>query len=511
LEYASEMHDMVKRDRNAPSIVIWSFCNEYECNQPNNLTGIAFRHAAKAMDPTRPVGANGNTYALDVQGFSHKDSQYFENFHKQNPDVPLVLSECCSCTSQRSDTERNLPTCIRQQNSPGLLSFMTGSLGVWTLVDYYGEGHAWPHRSCSYGQFDLAAFPKPHAYWYRTNWLALMGEDTPGRPPLDSLHVARILSLPMSGSATIHTVASTEHQELIVDGQSLGKQSVTAGHDTQWNVPSHGPQCHFPVDLSDVQCHGLKDISSAKDAKACEMSCCKDNNCRVWQYSKEKGCWTGTSAQNCVPEASWVGAGAQQGFQNATLHALDDKGHVVASHTFVGGTAVHGIQLIVDVPSPSTGTGSALVLDGSDVAMIRAQVVDKNGTVVHHVPTNITFEVVQGPGEVVGTGNGNPTNLQRAVDPTVVTSKGVARGFVQVTQDCMSEHRGTILEVDVEKTGRVKVGKCSLTPISVRARGGGFTSNTIQIKVSDDPDMNAYGIAKIDPHSNFTYLDSFDS
>jgi hypothetical protein len=71
-----------------------------------------------------------------VQGFSHSKNNTFENFHEQSPHKPSVLSECCSCTSQRPD--RALPGCIASQNSPGLLPYVTGSLGVWTLMDYFG-------------------------------------------------------------------------------------------------------------------------------------------------------------------------------------------------------------------------------------------------------------------------------------------------------------------------------------------------------------------------------------
>ena len=133
------MHDMVKRDRNEAAVVIWSFCNEYECEQVTNRTGLDFRAAAKALDPQRVVGANGDTDGLDVQGHSHANNATFVAFHEANPTVPQVLSECCSCTSQRANGRQGggrdgLPSCIWEQNSPGLLPFVAGSLGVWTLT-----------------------------------------------------------------------------------------------------------------------------------------------------------------------------------------------------------------------------------------------------------------------------------------------------------------------------------------------------------------------------------------
>ena len=147
-----------------------------------------------------------------------------------------VLSECCSCTSQRVD--RGLDAgCIGDQNSPGRVSYVTGSLGVWTLMDYFGEPggqpYAWPRVSCDFGNFDIAGFPKPHAYWYAANWLQGFGPGEPGRPPLPFKTIARVLELPAApmgpdvargirGTTGISAVTTAPFAELFLDGVGQG-------------------------------------------------------------------------------------------------------------------------------------------------------------------------------------------------------------------------------------------------------------------------------------------------
>lgn len=112
---------------------------EAECEQfDSDYSGEAFREAAKGVDPTRPVAANGALgqiplAQLDIWGGSHWSNSSFAKAHEQNATKPEVLSECCSCTSQRTDRDMDA-ACIGQQNSPGTIPTVMGSLGVWTLM-----------------------------------------------------------------------------------------------------------------------------------------------------------------------------------------------------------------------------------------------------------------------------------------------------------------------------------------------------------------------------------------
>ena len=100
---------------------------------------------------------------------------------------------------------------------------------------------------------------------------------------------------------------------------------------------------------------------------------------------------------------------------NLTAVALAADGVTVlatASRQSFGAPAA--LRLSIDVPSPLTGTGNALYLDGGDVALLRAEVLDANGALVldDAVSINVTFTVTSGPGLILGCGNGDPANQQ---------------------------------------------------------------------------------------------------
>jgi hypothetical protein len=89
--------------------------------------------------------------------------------------------------------------------------------------------------------------------------------------------------------------------------------------------------------------------------------------------------------------------------------AKDSDEKAVATTTRTTNTKAGGkLGLTIDAPSVATGTGSAVLLDGHDVALLRASVLDANGNVVHLGSNNVSFRIVSGPGAIQGAGNGDP-------------------------------------------------------------------------------------------------------
>lgn len=94
---------MVLRDRNRPSVVIWSICNEILCMGFNATAARTLVAEIKKLDRTRPVSAAMNMefearrdfgQALDLFGINYNPVQY-DLWHKQSPQQPMI-ARCAS-------------------------------------------------------------------------------------------------------------------------------------------------------------------------------------------------------------------------------------------------------------------------------------------------------------------------------------------------------------------------------------------------------------------------------
>ena len=188
-----DVTDMVRRDRNHPSVFLWSIGNEVDypndpyshpvldgttINQPMfggykpdapdamRIGVIAQRLVAcvRAVDTSRPVtGAlagvvmsNQTAYpeAVDVVGYNYTENRYDED-HATYPDRIIYGSE----TGSGIDTWH----AVRDRD------FIFGQF-IWTGTDYLGEAGAWPSRGLGTGLLDFASQPKPRAWFRASMW-----------------------------------------------------------------------------------------------------------------------------------------------------------------------------------------------------------------------------------------------------------------------------------------------------------------------------------------------------
>lgn len=218
--HKKDLEDQILRDRNHPSVMMWSVGNEIpeQGGTGADTTGrVITRNLAaivRSLDTTRPVTtANNNVQpdnnlvlsgALDLIGYNYNHDKW-KDFHKTYPGQKLIASETTSALQTRgsydmkSDSARIWPvrwdlplltgnddfSCSAYDNcytpwgsshEQTLQAFennaVVSGMFVWTGFDYLGEPtpYTWPARSSYFGIMDLAGFPKDVYYLYKSAW-----------------------------------------------------------------------------------------------------------------------------------------------------------------------------------------------------------------------------------------------------------------------------------------------------------------------------------------------------
>jgi beta-galactosidase len=256
-----DVRDFVRRDRNHPSVIMWSIGNEIpEQGSPDGwqeakrLTGLFHEE-----DPTRPTtsafnspeGAIKNRLAenVDIPGFNYRPWLYARTL-QEHPDWIIVGAETSSCVSSRGvfhlpiEKYEKHPSLqltgydviappwaycpdaefLYQEKLPQVLGEF-----VWTGFDYLGEPTPyfnragsdadWPARSSYFGFVDLAGFPKDRYYLYQSEWTT-----TP------MVHVLPHWNWPGQEGTAIPVMAYTnaDEVELFLNGKSLGRKAKGA-------------------------------------------------------------------------------------------------------------------------------------------------------------------------------------------------------------------------------------------------------------------------------------------
>jgi beta-galactosidase len=276
--HKQDLSDQVRRDRNHPSVMIWSVGNEIpeQGGKPGDTTGrvIARELAAivRSLDASRPTTtANNNvepsnnlikSNALDLVGFNYHH-QNWKDFHKNFPGKKLIATETTSALQTRgsydapADSMRIWPiswdkpfltgnedlSCSAYDNcytpwgsshEQTLTAFendpVVSGMFVWTGFDYLGEPtpYVWPARSSYFGIMDLAGFPKDVYYMYKSVWT---------NEPV--LHVFPHWN--WKAGQTVDVLAyysQADEVELYLNGKSLGKRSKQGQElKVSWKVP----------------------------------------------------------------------------------------------------------------------------------------------------------------------------------------------------------------------------------------------------------------------------------
>ncbi len=281
--HQKDLEHMVRRDRNHPSVIMWSIGNEIR--EQFDSTGINLTKElvkiVKDLDTTRPVTCalsesdpvKNYIYqsgALDVLGFNYKVDSY-KDFPKYYPGQKIIASENVSGLASRghydmpADSLRLWPSSSKfkyvENGNPDYTvsaydnvaaywgvthennwwqvkryNYMSG-LFVWSGFDFLGEPvpYPYPARSSYYGIIDMAGFPKDVYYMYQSEWT---------EKPV--LHVYPHWNLAKGGigwkpGQNVDVKAyynNADEVELFLNGRSLGRKTkIDTAFHVLWRVP----------------------------------------------------------------------------------------------------------------------------------------------------------------------------------------------------------------------------------------------------------------------------------
>lgn len=407
-----DLRAFIRRDRNHPSIIIWSFGNEVS-EQYDGASGAAVGQELHDMmreeDPTRPtttaINANNPTdpmpaipelIGLNYRGEGIRDTPayagvppgitttpQYQPYHTAFPGKVVLSTENSATLSTRGEylfpvTAYNggpysLPGGADSTNryvsaydlytdnfgkSPDNVfaaqdqnPFVGGGF-VWSGWDYLGEPSPYygSSRSSYYGIIDFAGFKKDRFYLYQSRW----------RSDLPIAHILPHWSWPgREGQVTpVHVFTSGNEAELFLNGVSLGrKMKGTNEYRLRWDSVIYQP-----------------------------------GELRVVAY-KNGNLWA-QSTNNTIGSATQLLGSADR---------------------------------------------SDIKADGVDVSFVTVRVADVNGQTVPRAKNSLTFSI-SGPGEIVATDNGDPTNL---VDfPS--TTRAAFNGYCLVIVRGVAGQPGTI-------------------------------------------------------------------
>lgn len=384
-----DLSDHLRRDRNHPSVILWSVGNEVpEAQKYGELETLRrLRDLCHRLDPTRPVtagcnlisGANASGFAdlLDVVGYNGGGGSCFqyEADHLRSPQRKLYASEAPHTLQTRGEyrtssryrekahqppdlaTEELFPEtdgwyessydnagvrkCARDSwRLTKTLPFVAGEFR-WTGFDYLGESGGWPRVIGNFGIIDTCHVPKDTYYFYQSQWTSA---------PM--VHILPHWTWPGKEGAVVPVwcYSNCDDVELFLNGKSLGRRTFSTESDMhlEWRVP------YAPGEL--------KAVAHKQGAEVVAVTCTAGPAARV--------------------------------------------------------------KLVVDQARLNAGR--------RDLSYVTLRIEDQNGTLVPKAANWVNLQL-KGPGRILGIGNGDPLSHESFSGSQVRAFNGLALAIVTTT------------------------------------------------------------------------------
>lgn len=256
-----DIADMVLRDRNHPSVVLWSIGNELSEAWRDGNEGYdrarMLQDFVHQLDPSRlcAMACQNNhkehfASATDVVGYNYLEKRMLSD-HKKFPERRFLITEELPYYQGAEGNLRSYDT-DNPWNTIAKNDFCAGGF-IWPGVDYLGEA-GWPAKGWPGGLFDINMNEKPRAAFHRAMWnpapmvsiavehqgfdLAVTRDlwQWPRRLPVWNFD-ERINGLVMQ----VYTVTNCEEVELFLNGKKMGRERTAdfPNHTIEWNVPYH--------------------------------------------------------------------------------------------------------------------------------------------------------------------------------------------------------------------------------------------------------------------------------
>ena len=253
---ARDVESWVKRDRNHPSVILWSIGNEiYDTHADERGQEITryLKELVEKYDPAKNAAVTiGSNYMpwenaqkcadiVKLAGYNYSE-KYYEQHHKEHPDWVIYGSETSSIVQSRGvyhfplkagilseDDEqcsslgnsatswgaKSMEECITKDRDT---EFSMGQF-LWSGFDYIGEPTPYHTKNSYFGQIDTAGFPKDAYYVWQSVWTDYK------KAPM--VHVFPYWDFNEGQLIDVRVCSNAPFVELFVNGRSLGKQKLT--------------------------------------------------------------------------------------------------------------------------------------------------------------------------------------------------------------------------------------------------------------------------------------------